>query len=160
MPKLKIAPIKQAHENSCWAACMRMALTHYKGAFYASDEDLAKAMRVKVDRCQDAGSQLKKARMFGGTDDTDVKPPMDELKAEIDAGRPIIQCVNTTQVAPGASSRGGHYILINGYDEPAGTITYIDPSTALERTVTYTADAIVMNGVPMYFAQPYYTEAP
>ena len=122
MPKLQIAPIKQAHEHSCWAACIRMALTHYKGTFYATDDKLAEVLKLQVDSCQDMAKLLKKLCMFGCTDDTDVKPPFDELKSEIDAKRPVIQCVNITKTAPGASSSGGHYVLINGYDDAAQTM--------------------------------------
>lgn len=159
MPDLEIAPLKQARETSCWAACSRMFLAHF-GAHYTSDDHIGIKVGLPTDKCQDMSKVLTSLGIFDATDDEDLLAPFAEIKSEIDKGNPVVQAVTETKIKKGADSADGHYVLIIGYDEAGKTITVIEPSDASVKTVKYSSDSVLVAGVPMYFAQPYYVARP
>jgi hypothetical protein len=154
--KLAVTAFKQQHENSCWAACIRMVL-YYDKLFITSDDSLANRLGVVANKCQNIQPLMEKCGMYDSTDDEDVKPPFDTIVEEIGKGRPIIQCMSTSKVKPGASSADGHYVLIIGA-ESDGTLHIIDPSTGTETKASYANDAVAIGGSVMFYAQPYYTQ--
>jgi|GEM_PF-4945309 len=156
---LNVQQVKQKHENSCWAACIRMVLS-YDGLIITNDDTLAAKCGVQPNQCQDAAAMMTKCNIFDSTDDEALVPTLQEIKAEIDKGRPIIQCVNETEVLPGGSSVGGHYILIVGYDTDKKQLVIIDPADGQLHYCDYSAKTIHLKayGKALYYAQPYYTQ--
>lgn len=157
--KLEIRGIQQAYENSCWAACIRMVLAYDK-LIVTNDDTLARKCGVNPNQCQDAATMMSICNIYDSTDDEAIVPRLDEIVAEINKGRPIIQCVSEKRVQPGASSSEGHYILIIGYDTDRNQIIIIDPADGVERNCDYQASTIFLPayGDNRYFAQPYYTQ--
>lgn len=156
---LPVKGIKQKHENSCWAACIRMVLA-YDNLIVTNDDTLASKCGVDANKCQDASKMMGICKIYDSTDDEALVPTLKEIKAEIDKGRPIIQCVNESRVAPGGSSSGGHYILIVGYDMDTNKIAVIDPADGNLQYPTYQNEKIYLIAYKkdMYYAQPYYTK--
>ncbi len=91
---LEITANKQEYPNSCWAACIRMVMA-YDGSPIPSDETVALKCGVSPNECQDVAIIMDRLDIFDSTDDEEIVPKFDEIKEEIDKGRPIIQCVST-----------------------------------------------------------------
>lgn len=156
---LSVQPIQQKYENSCWAACIRMVLG-YDGLIIMSDDTLANKCGVTANQCQDAAAMMTRCKIFDSTDDEALVPSLEEIKGEIDKGRPIIQCVNEAEVQPGGSSAGGHYILIVGYDTGKKQVVIVDPADGKLDYCDYNSNSIYLKtyGKALYYAQPYYTQ--
>jgi hypothetical protein len=164
---LNVTAIRQAAPNSCWAACVQMVLRHDdpngKARHLMTQNSLAKSVNLPLDLCADVAAVMKHFNIWGGTDDTAQVPTFDEIKEEIDQGRPIIECVSEKAVRKGADVIAGHYVLIVGYNSSAGgegQIVIIDPAEGLQRTVDYNKKMVFLPsyGKPLFWGMPFYTE--
>lgn len=154
---LNVSPRRQEYDHSCWAACIRMVLA-YDNLYITNDATLARKCGVKVNECQDAAHVMAHCKIFDATDDVANVPTFEEIKEEIDKGRPIIECVSSAYVQPGESSANGHYILIIGYETRPDRIVVIDPLDGAIQYCQYDSHSIFLHAChQMYFAQPYYT---
>jgi hypothetical protein len=120
---------RQSQTEWCWAAVSASLALFYDPRSAWTQCALANAELDQPGCCQDGGSQacntprplvppLQRvghlAQSFAGSQD------MTAIAAQIEAGRPIGLCISW-------SGGGGHFVVIDGYDEGAGLVDVTDP---------------------------------
>jgi Peptidase_C39 like family len=161
--ELNVAFAKQEHDKSCWACCTRLLVNYYqRQEVYKTDDDIAQTLSLKADNYQDIRKVLEASSCFNGIDDTDVVPSFDVIKQQINAGRPLVECVSGTAVSPGGNVIGGHYVLIVGYNDADQNICVIDPDELSMGKAWVLYDKKNYNATydVLYWGVPYYTKAP
>lgn len=159
---LDVKPMKQGDPNSCWAACVRMVL-FYDKLYLTSDASLAKKLKLPLDKCQDIKSVMEACNIFDSTDDEAKIPTFDEIKGEIEKGRPIIECVSEKKIRKGKDVIGGHYVVIIGHGksgEGKDQVVIIDPANGSLKQVDYDKERVFLDsyGKHLYWGMPFYTQ--
>ena len=161
MKKLKIKACKQKYEKSCWACCSRMVYNFYSGKeVYSNDNELAKAAGLSVTDFQNIQTALEKLKIYGGQDGSANIPKLKEIKASIDEDQPLIVCLTSKSVKFEEDVKGGHYVVISGYDLLNKKLHIVDPHIGIPEWVEFDEKECKLTAYTMYWGVTYYTEEP
>ncbi len=120
---------QQQETEWCWAGVSTSVALFYEPESGYTQCAVVNAQLKQTTCCQDGASeacnqpwQLELALDYVGHLDRDFseRPTLPHIAEQVDAGKPVGLCINWT-------GGGGHFVVIDGYDETNGLIDVEDP---------------------------------
>lgn len=115
--KISLPSVQQSHAYDCGSACLRGVCEYFKVG-PEKEADFIKACKTKKSKGTKPEDLIRAAHLFGLNVKSKAGMTLEEVKAALDAGRPIICPIQAhgEKTDQYNKKENGHYVVAIGYD--------------------------------------------